>query len=160
MPLTTRLATPADADAICRIYNQGIEDRLGTFETRLRTVDDITKWFDGVHPAVVAERDGAIVAFASTSTYRPRECYATIAEYSVYVERTARGQGAGRAAMVALIDEARAAGFHKLISRIFVENATSRRLMRSLGFREVGTYIRHGMLDGVWRDVVIVELLL
>lgn len=160
MPLTTRLATPADADAICRIYNQGIEDRLGTFETRLRTTADIEKWFDGVHPAVVAERDGTVVAFASTSTYRPRECYATIAEYSVYVERAVRGQGAGRAAMLALIDAARAAGFHKLISRIFVENDYSRRLMRSLGFREVGTYVRHGMLDGVWRDVVIVELLL
>ncbi len=83
-----------------------------------------------------------------------------IAEYSVYVDRAMRGQGAGRAAMLALIDAARAAGFHKLISRIFVENDYSRRLMRSLGFREVGTYIRHGMLDGVWRDVVIVELLL
>jgi L-amino acid N-acyltransferase YncA len=160
MPLVTRPATRADAADIARIYNQGIEDRVGTFETRSRTPADIESWFDGVHPVVVIERDGQIVAFASTSTYRPRECYATIAEYSVYVEREARGQGAGKAAMVGLIDAARAAGFHKLISRIFVENAASRSLMAALGFREVGVYVRHGQLDGVWRDVVIVELLL
>jgi phosphinothricin acetyltransferase len=160
MPLTTRPASPADSAAIARIYNQGIEDRVGTFETRPRTTEDIEKWFDGVHPVVVAERDGHIVAFASTSTYRPRDCYATIAEYSVYVAREARGQGAGRFAMLALIEESRKAGFHKLISRIFTENTPSRKLMASLGFREVGTYIKHGQLDGIWRDTVIVELLL
>ncbi len=36
----------------------------------------------------------------------------------------------------------------------------SRALLRSIGFREVGTYERHGKLDGNWRDVVIVERLL
>lgn len=160
MPLVTRLATPSDSDAIARIYNQGIEDRVGTFETRLRTPADIHAWFDGVHPVVVTERDGEIIAFASTSTYRPRDCYASIAEYSVYVAREARGQGAGRAAMLGLFDAARAAGFHKLVSRIFVENTASRSLMTALGFREVGMYIKHGQLDGVWRDVVVVEKLL
>lgn len=160
MPLTTRLATPDDSDAIARIYNQGIEDRVGTFETRLRSRVDIEKWFDGLHPIVVVERDGEVIAFASTSTYRARDCYAAIAEYSVYVAREMRGQGAGRAALLALFDAAREAGFYKLISRIFVENAASRKLMAALGFREVGTYIKHGQLDGVWRDVVIVEKLL
>ncbi|MCU0466665.1 MAG: arsinothricin resistance N-acetyltransferase ArsN1 [Anaerolineae bacterium] len=160
MPITTRPATPADADAIARIYNHGIEDRIATFETRPRTANDIRAWFDQPYPIVVAERDGEIVAWAATSTYRPRECYAGIAEYSVYVAREARGIGAGKAAMHALIDAARSAGYWKLISRIFIENAASRRLMAGLGFREVGVYHKHGQLDGVWRDVVIVELLL
>ena len=103
---------------------------------------------------------GAVVAFASTSTYRPRDCYTGIAEFSVYVARRARRQGAGRAALVALIDAAEAAGFWKLVSRIFVDNTASRALVQSLGFREVGVYEKHGQLDGVWRDVVIVERLL
>lgn len=159
--LATRLATPEDADAIARIYNDGIEDRIATFETRPRSAADVRAWFDGRHPVVVvANSAGRIVAFANTSTYRARECYASIAEYSVYVARGARGMGAGRAAMEALIREARDAGYTKLVSRIFVENAASRRLMRKLGFREVGIYERHGKLDGAWRDVVIVELLL
>lgn len=155
-----RLASPADAAAITRIYNEGIEDRLGTFETRPRTETDVAGWFDGRHPIVVVESDGEVVAFASTSSYRRRDCYGGIAEFSVYVSRPARGHGAGRLAMDALILAAAAAGMWKLVSRVFVENTASRRLLAAVGFREVGTYYKHAKLDGLWRDVVIVERLI
>jgi len=155
-----RPATPADAPAIARIYNQGIEDRAGTFETRLRSPADIAAWFDGVHPIVVVEEGPDVIAFAATFTYRPRECYAGIAETSLYVARDSRRRGAGRLAMSALIGAAERAGFWKLLSRVFPENIASRTLIRSLGFREAGVYEKHGKLDGVWRDVVIVERLL
>jgi L-amino acid N-acyltransferase YncA len=161
MALAARPATPADAERIAQIYNEGIEDRVGTFETRPRSTDDVRAWFDGRHPIIAVEDgDGKIVAFASTSTYRARECYAGIAEFSVYVARAGRGRGAGTVAMRALIDAAKAAGIWKLLSRIFIENAASRRLMASMGFREVGIYEKHGKLDGEWRDVVIVERLI
>src|SRR5438132_5624042 len=155
--MNARSATPADAAAIARIYNEGIEERIATFETRPRAAADVEKWFDGRHPIVVIEDSGDVIAFASTSMYRPRDAYAGIAEFSVYAARSARGRGAGRAAMLALLDAAREAGFWKLVSRVFVENAASRRLLRSIGFREVGIYQRHAQLDGIWRDVVIVE---
>jgi L-amino acid N-acyltransferase YncA len=155
-----RAATADDAEAIARVYNDGIADRVATFETRLRTADDVRGWFDGRHPIVAVERDGEIVAFASTSAYRPRECYAGIAEVSIYVARPARGYGAGAVAMAGLIDAAEKAGFWKLLSRIFVDNQASRNLIRKFGFREVGVYEKHGKLDGVWRDVVIVERLI
>lgn len=158
--LQSRAATSDDAAAITRIYNQGIEDRIGTFETRLRTHQEIEAWFDGIHPIVVVEDHGEVIAFASTSTYRPRECYAGVAEFSVYTAREWRGKGAGRMAVAALIEAAEQAGFWKLLSRIFPENAASLALVRSLGFREVGIYRKHGKLDGVWRDVVIVERLI
>jgi phosphinothricin acetyltransferase len=138
-----------------------MEDRVATYETRLRTEDDVRAWFDGVHPIVVVEEEGRIVAFAATSWYRPqRDCYAGIAETSVYVARDFRGRGAGKVALQALIEAATKAGFWKLLSRVFPENAASRALVRSLGFREVGVYEKHARLDGVWRDVVIVERLL
>ena len=156
-----RPATTDDADAITRIYNEGIADRVGTFETRERTLDDVRQWFDGVHPIVVVENEGReIVAFASTSAYRPRECYAGIADFSVYVSRPLRGHGAGRVAMLGLIDAARDAGLWKLLSRVFVENTASRRLLKNVGFREVGIYEKHARLDGQWRDAVIVERLI
>jgi L-amino acid N-acyltransferase YncA len=158
--MITRRATPADAAAIARIYNEGIEERIATFETRLRTPADVERWFDGRHPIVVVEDEGEIIAFASTSQYRARDCYAGIADFSVYVSRHTRGRGAGRAAMQALIDAAREGGFWKLVSRVFPENVSSLALLRAVGFREVGTYQRHAQLDGVWRDVVIVEKLL
>ena len=156
-----RPATPDDAAVISRIYNEGIADRLGTFETRERSPEDVREWFDGRHPiVVVGEVNDAIVAFASTSSYRSRPCYAGVAEFSVYVARSARGRGAGLEAMNAILDAARAAGFWKLVSRVFVENAASRRLLGNVGFREVGIYQKHAQLDGVWRYVVIVERLI
>jgi phosphinothricin acetyltransferase len=158
--MQARLATPDDAPTIARIYNEGIEDRISTFETRLRTADDVRKWFDGAHPAVVVEEDGQALGFAATSVYRARECYAGVAEFSVYVARAARGRGVGRLAMEALIAAAEQAGFWKLLSRVFPENTGSRALLRACGFREVGIYEKHGKLHGQWKDVVIVERLL
>lgn len=158
--LNARKASTADATDIALIYNQGIQDRSSTFETRLRSVQDIKNWFDGKHPIVVVERNEEVIAWASTSTYRPRDCYAGIAEFSVYVERSARGTGAGKTAMRAMIPAATEAGFWKLLSRVFPENTASHALLRSLDFREVGTYEKHGQLDGAWRDCVIVEKLL
>jgi L-amino acid N-acyltransferase YncA len=152
-----RLATLNDAPFLAAIYNEGIENRVATFETRPRSAEDVRGWFDGRHPIVVVEQEREIVAFASTATYRPRECYAGIAEVSVYVARKFRRQGAGRTALEELIRQAKAQGFWKLVSRVFPENGASRALIASLGFREVGVYEKHGMLDGVWRDVVIVE---
>src|SRR5271165_6824945 len=158
--MTARSATPDDAPAMARIYNDGIEDRVATFETRVRSADDIRTWFDGVHPIVVVEDHGDVVAFSATSQYRPRDCYAGIAETSVYVARAFRRKGAGRMALQALIHAAHQAGFWKLLSRVFPENVASRSLIRELGFREVGIYEKHGKLDGQWRDVVIVERLI
>ena len=158
--MLVRMANVEDAAAIARIYNEGIADRVATFETRPRTADDVRAWFDGVHPCVVVEFQGEIIAFGATFAYRPRACYAGVAEASLYVTRSARGHGAGRLAMNALIDAAGQAGFWKLLSRIFVENDASRGLCRKTGFREVGVYEKHGRLDGVWRDVVIVERLI
>lgn len=156
----TRLATVQDSEVIAHIYNQGIADRLATFETRPRAPADIALWFADNHPMIVVETEEGVIAFASTSNYRARECYAGIAEYSVYVAREARGRGAGHVAMTALIAAAEKQGYWKLVSRIFIENHASRRLMARLGFREVGIYEKHARLDGVWRDVVIVEYLI
>lgn len=159
--LRARPARVKDAAAIAEIYNQGIADRVATFETEARSAEQIMRWFDGGRPIVVAEdATGAVVAFASGSAYRDRPCYAGIAEFSVYVRRDWRGCGAGRIALAALIEAAGAAGFWKLVSRVFPENLASRGLLRRMGFREVGVYRRHGQLDGVWRDCVIVERLL
>lgn len=160
MNLVARAASPDDAERLAQIYNEGIEDRVGTFETRPRTAADVRAWFDGLHPIIAVEDHGEVIAFASTSTYRSRGCYAGIAEFSVYVARHARGRGAGAVAMRALIEAAAAAGIWKLVSRIFIENSASRKLMASMGFREVGVYEKHAKLDGRWRDVVIVERLI
>ena len=158
--MTPRMAQIGDAAAIAAIYNEGIADRIATFETELRSAEQIAIWFDKRHPLVVVEGDGGVLAFASSSPYRDRACYAGIAGFSVYVARRHRGTGAGRVALAALIDAATQAGFWKLVSRIFPENTASLVLMARMGFRQVGVYQRHGRLDGQWRDCIIVERLL
>jgi L-amino acid N-acyltransferase YncA len=158
-----RAAQRDDAAAIARIFNQGIEDRLATFQTEPRSVADIELLLAeraDRYPTIVVERDGEVVAWASAGTYHAPAWYAPIAEHSVYVDRAHRGTGVGRLALSALIDAAEQRGFLKLVSRIFTENEASRALHRSCGFREVGVYQRHGKLDGAWRDCVIVERLL
>jgi len=161
--IVARAARREDAEAIARIYNQGIEDRIATFETEPRTTAEIERLLDdrlGRYPAIVVERDAKVVAWASAGSYRARPCYDPIAEHSVYVERGHRGSGVGRIALEALCVEAERLGLLKLVSRIFPENVASLALHRKVGFREVGTYYRHGKLDGQWRDCVIVEKLL
>ena len=158
-----RLAVAGDAAAIARIYNQGIEERIATFETEPRTVAQIAAQLADKgdrFPTVVVERDGAVVAWATAGPYRGRPAYAGVAEHSVYVDRAARGSGAGRLALEALFSEYEARGFWKLVSRIFPENTPSLVLHERAGFRVVGTYQRHGKLGTEWRDCVIVEKLL
>jgi L-amino acid N-acyltransferase YncA len=159
--ISVREATAKDAPDIARIYNEGIEDRTATFETEPRSTADIAaRLADGARlPILVAtDADGTVVVgWAGLSPYRPRACYAGIAEFSIYVDRSARGRGVGRALLERLIDGARARGFWKLVSRVFPFNTASRALCRACGFREVGVYEKHGCLDGRWLDVVIVE---
>lgn len=159
--LSTRCARADDAAAIARIYNEGIEDGLATFETEPRGAADIAAWLEAGFPLVAVEAGGELAGWASAPPYRAsREAYSGVTDFSVYVARAWRGRGAGRAAVLALIEECERRGYWKLVSRIFPENEASRALCRSLGFREVGVYRRHAKLRGEWRDTVIVELLI
>ena len=158
--MRTRPAGPADASVVARIFNEGIEDRIATFETEPRTEEDIEGWISRGDPVVVGELEGEVVAWAAAHEYRPRACYAGVADYSIYVARERRGQGFGRPTLLALLDECERRGYWKLVARIFPENTASLALARAVGFREVGVYRRHARLDGKWRDCVIVERLL
>jgi phosphinothricin acetyltransferase len=162
-----RPARREDAAAIAEIYNQGIRGRGATFETEERSVDERERWLAShgpEHPCLVATHAGEhgerVIGWASTSSYRSRECYRGIAEFSVYVHEDWRGRKVGKALLEALIPAAEQAGLWKLLSRIFPENAASRATCASVGFREVGYYEKHAQLDGVWKDTVIVERLI
>lgn len=144
--------------AVAAIYNEGIEDRAATFETRHRSPAEMSP--SGDMPFLVAERDGSVVGFARVSPYSDRCVYEGVGEHGVYVARAARGSGVGRALLEAVCAEAERAGFYKLTARIFDSNAASLAVHRAAGFREVGVQRRHGRLDGEWRDVVLVERLL
>lgn len=163
MSVTWRLATREDAGRIAQIYNEGIEDRVATFETRLRTEAEMVDWLvqRGQRYAVlVATEDADVLGFASLNPYSQRECYAGVADLSVYIRRDARGRKIGRLLMEALIETAVRHRFHKMILSAFPENAAGLALYKRFGFREVGIFEKQARLDGVFRDVVHMEKLL
>jgi phosphinothricin acetyltransferase len=153
-----RAAQPGDAAAVAEIYNAGIRERSSTFETREREPSEIAERISSDrHPFLVAELDERVGGFAATSPYSDRDVYAGVAECSVYVELALRGRGIGTALLEELAAEAGRRGFHKLLGKLFTTNEASSRLVKRGGFRVVGTHLRHGQLDGEWRDVVLVE---
>jgi L-amino acid N-acyltransferase YncA len=158
-----RPATPADADAICAIYNQGIEDRVATLETELRTPEERREWLGRRgprHPVIVAETEDQVAGWGSLNEFNPRAAYRFVADFSVYVERAFRGKGAGRVLLERLIELAREHGFHKLVLSAFPTNTGGMALYTKLGFRTVGVYEEQGLLDGYWVDTIIMEKLL
>ena len=158
-----RGATSADAGAICRIYNQGIEDRVATLETMLRTPEERRQWMESRgprHPVLVAEREGGVVAWASLNAFNPRPAYDHVADLSIYVERASRGKGVGGVLLARVIETASDIGFHKIVLAALASNRAGEALYTKLGFRRVGVYREQGLLDGRWTDVLLMDRLL
>jgi phosphinothricin acetyltransferase len=158
-----RLATEADAAAICEIYNQGIQDRVATLETELRTPDERRQWLKSRaprHPVVVADDGHGVVAWGSLNPFNPRDAYRHVVDFSIYVERGHRGRGVGKVLLARLIELAREHGYHKMVLSAFPSNGAGMALYERLGFRTVGIYREQGMLDGRWVDTIVMEMLL
>jgi L-amino acid N-acyltransferase YncA len=178
-----RLATIDDAEAICRIYNQGIEDRVATLETELRTPDERRAWLTSRsprHPVIVAEisaperagearepassknarEPASSIGWGSLNVYNARDAYRFVADFSIYVDRAWRGKRVGDAMLARLVELAREHGFHKMVLSAFPTNTGGLALYTKHGFRTVGIYKEQGQLDGRWVDTIVMEKLL
>lgn len=147
---------PHDWSAVRAIYLQGIATGNATFETG---APDWEKWDLGhlPHCRLVLRIDGDVAGWAALSPVSARGVYSGVAEVSVYVAAGARGRGAGSALLEALIAESERHGIWTLQAGIFPENTASLKLHHAHGFRLVGRRERIGCLDGVWRDVILLE---
>jgi phosphinothricin acetyltransferase len=148
---------PTDWPAVAAIFAEGIGTGDATFETTVPAWED----WDGRHlpeHRFVAEIDGEVAGWIAVVPYSSRTVYRGVGEESVYVAERARGRGVGRALLSTLIESAQDAGLWTLQAGVFPENEASIALHRAQGFREVGRRERIGELDGVWRDVVLLEL--
>jgi L-amino acid N-acyltransferase YncA len=157
-----RPAAGADAEAIARIYNQGIDERSSTFETDHRLAADVDAWLATPErlPVLVAEEADEVLGWARILAYSDRAAYAGVGEVSVYVDAAARGRGLGRALLEALEHRARELDYWKLVGKLFTDNTASAALVERCGWRTVGLHVKHGRLDGEWRDVRLVERVL
>jgi phosphinothricin acetyltransferase len=149
--------TEADADAVLRIYAEGIAGGDATLET---AVPDWAHWHAGHRRDCrrVARVGGEIVGWTAIGRYSTRDVYAGVAWESVYVAASARGRGVGRALLEALIAASEGAGVWTLMAGVLAENAASLALHERVGFRRVGVQERIGRdATGRWRDVILLE---
>lgn len=149
--------TAADWPAVRAIYEEGIATRNATFETKAPEWEAWDPAHLVPHRLVARREDGVVVGWAALSPYSDRCAYGGVAEVSVYVVGEARGQGVGTTLLRGLVAGAEADGLWTLQAGVFPENVASLRLHERCGFRVVGVRERIGRLDGVWRDVVLLE---
>ena len=159
MKVHTRFMQQRDVEKIVSIYNLIIQERIATFNIELIDAKSVMSWNDeGI--VLVAEFENEVVGFVRSYAYSSRSCYHGISEFSIYIQKSARRYGVGDMLMQRFLELLEEDGKWKVISRVFPENVPSLNLLRKHGFREAGKLLRHASLDGVWRDVVIVERLL
>ena len=154
--VTTRPVTDDDLPAVLSIYEEGLATRNATFETKMPTAKQLrATWVPGL--AWVAELAGEVVGWTAAMQVSGRDCYAGVAETSVYVTESARGRGVGKALLYTQVMEADRAGLWTLQTSIFPENRASLALHHSAGYRTLAVRTRIAQLDGVWRDTVLLE---
>jgi len=148
--------TAEDWPSVRQIYEEGIATGNATFE---KSAPDYDAWDRGhlSRCRLVAREDGEVAGWAALSPVSSRCVYGGVAEVSVYVRETARGRGVGLALMKALVEESEKAGIWTLQAGIFPENAASIDVHGKVGFRIVGVREKLGVMDGRWRDVVLME---
>lgn len=164
MSRTVRLApmTPDHADAVLRIYADGVATGLATFQAQPPTWAEFDDGHLPDHRLVAVDTDGDVLGWVAVSPVSGRCVYAGVVELSVYVDPAARGRGVGRTLLDGLAGSARDGGIWTLQAGVFPQNAPSLALHTAAGFRVVGTrerlgLMQHGPLAGTWLDVVLLE---
>lgn len=159
-----RPATPKDLAAITAIYNDAVLHTTASWDEEPVTVENRRAWLhehtSGRNAAFVAEVHGEVVGFAGYGRFRLKSGYDDTVEHSVYLGPEARGRGIGTTLMKAVIDSARAQGFHALIGGLSADNEASLSLHDKLGFVEVARMPQVGRKFGRWLDLVYVQLTL
>ncbi len=147
---------PGDWEQVRTVYLEGIATGDATFEADAPTWEqwDILHLTEG---RFVACTEKNVIGWAALSPVSSRCVYEGVAEVSVYVSQSSRGQGVGAALLIALIKDSEEQGFWTLQASLFPENTASLALHLRHGFREIGKRERIGKMNGIWRDTISLE---
>ncbi len=155
---TVRLARPEDAGPLLDVYREYIDTSI-TFEYDLPTAEEFARRIRdiaSVYPYLVLERAGQPVGYAYAHRSRERKAYDWVAELSIYLDRSATGQGMGKRLYSCLMDLLAMQGLKTAMGCVTVPNAASEALHGALGFTRVGLSPNAGYKNG-WRDVAWFE---
>lgn len=151
-----RAAVDADLPALTAIYNHYVVHTPVTFDMAPFQPEQRRAWFDdhqasGRHRLLVADEEGAVVGYASTSRWRPKPAYETTVESSVYVRADLVGRGIGRQLYTALFAAMAAEDVHTIVAGVALPNAASLALHLRCGFAQVGVFRQVGRkFDRFW----------
>ncbi|WP_312094683.1 N-acetyltransferase family protein [Niallia sp.] len=145
-------------EEVATIYELGIQSRQATFETE---VPNWEKWSSSKDLSsslvLLDEEAGRMIGWAAISKVSNRCVYQGVGEHSVYLHPDYHRKGYGRFLLGELIEHSELNGYWTLQSGIFPENIASIQLHKSCGFKEIGIREKIGNLDGIWRDVLLME---
>lgn len=162
-PVSIRLATIEDADAINNIYNDYVLTSLCTFHLEPVTDEERMEWIkqhSGKYLATIAESNGKVIGWASLSNHRPRPAYNGTVESSVYIHKDFHRRGLGKLLMIDLIERAKNCGFHTIVAGAEASQEASIRLHEDLGFVQVARFKDVGFKFDTWCDTIFMQLML
>lgn len=153
-----------DAEAIAAIFNHEVEHGISNYEGRRHSPEERAEWMvrlrHGEYPVLVAEAAGRVAGFAALTPFHPLSGYRFTVTGSIYVDKSARGTGVGRALAARLFAAAKEKGYHSILAGVNSENAVCIALLKSFGFEAVGYFKEIGFKAGKWRDDVCLQLVL
>lgn len=156
--MTIRAARPADAAAICAIWNPFVRDTLVTFTTEGRTEAGVAGLIAARAPAfLVAGTGGRVAGFCTFGEFRSGPGYVRTGEHTILLAPEARGQGLGRALMARLESVAAAQGLHSLIGGVSGANPDGIAFHAAVGFAEAARLPEVGFKFGRWLDLVLMQ---
>lgn len=159
-----RDASEGDIPQIAAIYADAVRHGTATYELEPPDEAEMASRFRALaaeeYPYLVAERADAVLGYAYAGPFRARPAYRFIVEDSIYVSPDSKGNGIGRALMLALIDACRAKGFRQLVAVIGdgTPQSPSVRLHERMGFDHAGVLVGSGFKHGRWLDTVFMQL--
>ena len=150
-----RNARPDDLAPLTAIYNYYVVHTPITFDLRPLEPEERRRWFDdhqgGRHRLLVADDNGDVLGYATTSPWRPKAAYDTTVESTVYVRHDATGRGIGRDLYSALFDALVNEDIRAVVAGIALPNDASVALHERFGFRPVGVFTEVGRkFDRFW----------
>jgi len=162
MDLEVRDASPADAEALARIYAHYVTTTTATFELEppapLAWAEKLEAITGAGWPFLVASLEGAVVGFAYVAPWRTRPAYARTVEDSIYLAPEAVGRGVGARLLEALLDRAERAGAREVIAVVADgDAAASLALHERAGFERAGRLERVGFKFDRWLGTTLLQ---
>lgn len=152
-----RAMAPDDAQRVLDIFKQGIDGGNATFDTEVPSWEVWDSKFLNICRFVLEDEQGEIVGWAALQPISRRASFSGVAEVSIYLDEAVQGRGLGQMMLKKIILDSEEHGFWTLQSGIFPENKASIAAHSKLGFREVGVREKFGVMNGIWRDVLLME---